>query len=161
MEKIILEDYEITQKTMALLSAAHLDYWTIVLEPDQQLYIHKKPLQLIKTACLKGGSTYEGRRTAVHYLTQSKNKVPIPINPLEHFYAFPTHSPNQFHCNWIFYHHVKSMTPCKKSNETIITFKNSQELTLPVSHYTLEKQLYRTATCMLRFSNQLPLPFQF
>ncbi|OIJ21712.1 competence protein [Anaerobacillus alkalidiazotrophicus] len=158
MTNPILKTYEITKNTMALLPIAHTDYHSIAIEPTCQFYIRKTPLQLIKSACLEGGSTYEGRRAAVIHQTGAKHKVPIPINPLEQIYAFPSHSPSQFECSWIFHHHIRSLTPQvtpKKMNETVITFKNNQQLKLPVSYYTMEKQLQRTSYCMIRFSHRL------
>jgi len=151
----ILPDYEIHGGTMAVLSATAIEYSSIVLETDQTLYIRKMPLQLIKDACLEGGSTYEGRRIAVTHLTGAQNKVPIPINPLEHIYAFPTHSPQLFECNWLFYHHIRAIKPVHKHpGETMIQFKNSNEpLKVPVSYNTLHKQMHRTAYCIVRFSH--------
>jgi competence protein ComK len=154
----IVDDYEINQNTMALLPIANTDYSTIVIEPNRRLLVTKTPIQLIKAACLDGGSTFEGRQKAVTHLTGSLQKVPIPINPLNHIFAFPTHSPSAFHCKWIFYNHVKSIKPPKHQNDTsaqsIILFKNEQSLPMNESHYTLQKQMQRTAICILQFTNQ-------
>jgi hypothetical protein len=49
-------------------------------------------------ASLEGGSPYEGRQIAVTHLTGAQYKVPIPVNPYEYIYAFPTHSPQLFQC---------------------------------------------------------------
>lgn len=142
---------------MTLLSAAHTDYSTIVIETNRKLYVTKTPLQLIKASCLDGGSTFEGRQKAVTHLTGSLQKVPIPINPLSHIFAFPTNSPNAFQCNWIFYNHVKSILPAKQQKDSpaqsIILFKNEQSLPMNESHYTLQKQMQRTAICILQFTN--------
>jgi competence protein ComK len=152
--EMILEHYDINRST---LPAAHMDYSTIVLEGNRQLFVKKTPLQLIKAACLDGWSTYEGRRKAVMYLTGSKQKVPIPVNPRDNIYAFPTQSPKEFNCSWIFYHHVKFIHPTHVKTEdpiqSIITFKNHQELPMNESCYVLEKQMQRTAICILSFSN--------
>ncbi|WP_272435225.1 competence protein ComK [Terrihalobacillus insolitus] len=117
--------------------------------------LKKTALQLIKLACLDGYSTYDGRRIAMMYKTSSRKKVPIPINPELHIFAFPTMSPSQFDCNWIFYNHVQAIKPTtKKLSQTIITFKYKEQLALKESYYTIEKQMYRTAVCMLSFSQQ-------
>lgn len=150
----VLSNYQINKQTLALLPAHHLDYQTIVLEGDRELYVKQMPLQLIEQACLEGGSTYEGRRKAVVYLTGAKNKVPIPISPWNKIYAFPTHSPQVFECSWIFHPHVRSVAPSPKDPlTTIITFLNGKELTLNVSSYTIQQQIQRTSSCILRFSN--------
>jgi competence protein ComK len=94
MNETVLTDYEINKETIAIIPANHIDYYSIVLERDQQLHVKLTPLQLIKASCLEGGSTYDGRRLAVTHQTGAQNKVPIPIHPLEQIYAFPTHSPS-------------------------------------------------------------------
>jgi competence protein ComK len=150
----ILEDYDVHQGTMAILPAKAIDYDSIVLETNQTLYIRKTPLQIIKDACLEGGSTYEGRREAVIHLTGAQNKVPIPVNPREHIYAFPTHSPQLFECQWLFYHHIRFIQPKPNTpRESIITFKNNPNpLQIEVSYNTLYKQMQRAAYCIVRYS---------
>ncbi|MDC3418729.1 competence protein ComK, partial [Aquibacillus salsiterrae] len=39
-------------------------------------------------------------------------------------------------------------------SQSIITFKNEEQLALKESYYVMEKQMYRTATCMLAFTQQ-------
>lgn len=150
----IHNEYEITPDTMALISIAHVDYATLVRERHQTLYVKMTPFQIIKAACLEGGSTYEGRRKAVTYLTGAIQKVPIPINPRRNIFAFPTHSPTSFECSWIFYHHIKSIVPSHQTSnrtQSIIQFKNQSELPMNESHYLLEKQYTRTAICVLQY----------
>ncbi len=154
MNQPLLSD-DINPNTMALLPARTPDYDTITLETTGELYIRKTPLQLIKQACLEGGSTYEGRKAAVDYLTGAKHKVPIPINPIDHIYTFPTHSPKEFDCCWLFHEHIRSIKPYQRANQpnrTMILFKNHEQLKLACSYYTIEKQMHHTAYCILRFS---------
>ncbi|WP_227938687.1 competence protein ComK [Alkalihalobacillus deserti] len=159
MTKHVLNDYEISKDTLALIPAKHVDYYTIVIEKDQQLYVKKTTRQLIEPACLEGGASYEGRRDAVSHQIGVRNKVPIPINPREDIYAFPTHSPKQFECSWIFFHHIKSIKPHQKaSNQSIVTFKNDQHLSINVSFSTLERQMHRTSFCIVRFSGRFDPP---
>ncbi|GAA0319098.1 hypothetical protein GCM10008967_07030 [Bacillus carboniphilus] len=152
--KKILQDYTITPNTMILIPARHLDYRTMVIETGAVHYVNLSPLDLIKTACLQGMSTYDGRRNAIMYLTGFKRKVPIPIIPALKIFAFPTLSPEQFDCTWIFPHHIQSIQPTKQ-NQSNITFQNGQELTLNESSFVLEKQVQRTAYCVLQFLNQV------
>jgi len=154
--KIIQLTYEVTPNTMAIFPAREIEYSAIVKEEHQIIYVRQTPLQIIKAACLEGGSTYEGRRKAVTHLTGAIQKVPIPINPRRNIFAFPTHSPTAFECNWIFYHHIKSILPSQQGNtiQSIIQFKNQQELPMNESHYLLEKQYTRTTMCVLQYSTQ-------
>lgn len=65
MNEKILSSYEITKDTLALLPARNMNYRTIVIERHETYYVQQTPLEIIKAACLEGGATYDGRRTAV------------------------------------------------------------------------------------------------
>lgn len=147
--KDILSHYSIHPNTMALLPSNHLDYDTIVKEPDRDIYVKQKPIELIKQACLDRFATYEGVREAVQHNTGFKRKIPIPINPYLNLYFFPTHATNHIDCCWISYYHVlrieKHHTYHPSSN---IIFKNGENLFLDVSPYILKKQMDRTLVCV-------------
>ncbi|SES79746.1 competence protein ComK [Salinibacillus kushneri] len=159
----IVSNYRITPSTITLLPARHFDYDTTVLEEGRELYVRKSPLQLIKRACLEAGSSYDGRRQYIMYQTSFRHKVPIPIYPDQQIYTFPTHSPNDFNCQWIFYPHIDSLisnrTASKKIHPSIIRFRNGDELPLKESFYLLERQIQRTAICMLRYQSAIQNQF--
>ncbi|GAE27474.1 hypothetical protein JCM9140_3622 [Halalkalibacter wakoensis JCM 9140] len=154
MNKLILSHYEINRDTTALFSANHIDYCTVVWEREQLYYIKKPVLQLVKEGCLEGGADYDGRKTAVIYKTGIQSRIPIPINPNEHIYAFPTHSPKLHECSWIFYHHIKTIKRHPNPQQSLILFKHGKELLLDLSYHTLERQVQRTSHCIVRFSHQ-------
>ncbi|MBM7572683.1 competence protein ComK [Aquibacillus albus] len=153
----ILPTYDVNEKTIALLPSRQVEYDTIVMEADQRLFVRQTPLEIIKMACLKAGSSYEGCRASLMYLTNSRKKVPIPILLEKNIYAFPTHSPTNFNCQWLFYHHIASIKPHPSSKKThhraTITFKNGQNLAMNESYYRLIKQMYRTAECITMLSS--------
>lgn len=155
MNEQVLENYEINEKTMAVLSAAHTDYYSIILEGSRKLYVKKTPMELIKTACLEGGAGYNGRRASVTYRTGIQRKVPIPINEVKNIYAFPTQSPSQFGCHWIFPSHIRNLAidPYTK-NGCLVIFKNNKIISIDVSIKSMEKQIHRTSHCVCVFSNQ-------
>lgn len=157
MKEEILTHYKVTTETMALVSLAHFDYRTLAIERKGKYYITQSPTDIIHDACIDGGSTYDGRKKVVTAHLNFKYKVPIPINRFAQIYAFPTHSPKQFECSWIFYHHIQSLN-AHSPKQTMITFKNNEEIILPISYVKLEKQYLRTASCILRFAQ--PLHFQ-
>ncbi|SDJ97518.1 competence protein ComK [Sediminibacillus albus] len=167
----LLADYQVNKHTMALLAAAQLEYETVVLEQERQLYVKQPPLQLIKKACLDAGSTYDGRRLAIIYHTGSRKKVPIPINPEKNIFAFPTCSPASFSCYWIFYRHIFDIETGpsveNSSAQSTIVFTNGQQLPMKESAYVLKKQQLRTALAISKFSGQMlavhyeNLPSQF
>lgn len=154
MVEHVCKSYEINKQTFALIPIAHMEYDTLVLEENRKIYVKQTPKQIIHTACLKGGASYEGRRKAVMYKTKIKRKVPIPINPRQDIFAFPTHSPDQFHCHWIFPNHILSTESKRNSRQkTIVTFKNNEKITLPISRMSLEKQIHRTSYCRFLFTS--------
>ncbi|MDT8863060.1 competence protein ComK [Alkalihalobacillus sp. MEB130] len=154
MPKTILPHYEINRDTTAIFPANHTDYYSIVWERNRIYYIKKTPIQLIRAGCLEGGADFDGRKAAVIHKTGIQSKIPMPIDPNEHIYAFPTHSPKLHECCWIFYHHIRSIKHHPKSHsKSIITFQHHKQLELDISYHTLEKQLQRTSYCIVRFSH--------
>lgn len=153
----IFKDYTINPQTFALLPAKQIDYETTVIEQDKQFFVSKTPYQLIKEACLDYYSTYEGRRTAVMHHTNFKKKVPIPISLSRNIYAFPTHSTTDIECIWIFPNHIQSIKQVSSVKtphfQSVITFKNGQQLPLNVSHHILDKQMQRATICMFQYAS--------
>lgn len=113
-------------------------------------------MQLIEEACLIYGSTYEGRRKSAMYRTHLKRKVPIPVSISRDIYTFPTHSPNDHDCVWIFLRHVQFVQGIASENsddeKSLILFDDQLKLSLDVSSYIIEKQLERTELCKYIFS---------
>jgi competence protein ComK len=133
---------------MALVPTRNTDYYTIVHELQQTIYVKKTPFEIIQSACLQNYSSYAGRRDAVIHHTGYTRKVPIPIDFERSIIAFPTLSPTNFDCVWIFYRHIERFTSIQKNKGTFITFRNDMELSVGVSCLVLEKQVYRTVRCL-------------
>lgn len=143
----ILEHYSINKKTIAILPAYQIEYESIVMEVEQTYYVKQSPFQLIQTNCLLNGASYDGRRAAVNFLTGYSRLVPIPINLSDDIYVFPTHSPQNDKCSWIFFNHIRQIQKSKNKNESIIHFKNNEQLTVDVSYHILSKQNFRVFMC--------------
>lgn len=149
----IINSYRINERTMILIPVYHADYQTMVKETDRTLYVRKTPLDIIESGCLNGFSTYEGRRKAIMVLTGYQRKVPIPILPSKHIFAFPTLSPENYDCHWLFPIHIETfdhVRKTKKVGKSKAVFKNGEEVFLQESVEVLEKQMQRTAYCALR-----------
>lgn len=147
-------DYEISQSTMIIRPIHHEVYGAKILDQFGEHYTKARPLHLIKHACFNGGSTYEGRRQAIRKQLGYQQKVPIMIDPYQKIFAFPTTSPEQFDCIWLFPTHIQSTKMTKEGN-VLITFHNHQQLSLPLSIHTIQKQINRTSRCMMRFCPQM------
>lgn len=146
--------YLTNERTMALVPVANERFGTRVYEEGTSFYIKERPIELIKAACLEGGSSYSGRVAAVKHQTGQRNKCPIPICPRRGIYAYPTHSSKSFHCSWLFVSHIKTIISrtSKANKETTIVFHDGQQIILGVSSYIIEQQMNRAARCFMVFS---------
>jgi competence protein ComK len=146
----VREDYEISPSTMAITFNAHAIYQTKIYDVHGVFCCSRKGMNLMEEGCLQGGSTYDGRKKAVTYLKRFIQCTPIPVIPNEGVFAFPTCSPTNWNCTWIFYRHIKQFA--RDGEQTIVTFHNGATLTVDVSYYTFEKQIQRTESCVVLFS---------
>ncbi|MEC5271730.1 competence protein ComK [Caldifermentibacillus hisashii] len=153
--KQIHPHYPIHRNTMALLPANQIDYHSIAIETNKQLYVRQTPLEIMKQACLERFTTYDGIRKAVYKRMKFKRKVPIPINPFVNIYFFPTHAMDDYNCHWISYYHVlrviNNKNPQANNPSSTILFKNGQHLDIDVSSYILRKQMRRTREYVDRY----------
>lgn len=146
---MILEEYEIDARTIALCPAKEIEYYTLVISWDGVYKVRKTPYELIVDACEKFSSTYTKRREDVAKKKKFKRKVPIPISPERGIYAFPTHAPKHYDCYWIFVSHIARITRDKQSKEqTTLIFKNLHRLRIPLTYYSIVTQYERTLACL-------------
>ncbi|WP_010096050.1 competence protein ComK [Ornithinibacillus scapharcae] len=134
--------YEITEQTVALIPSKHIDYQTIVIEVDKELYIKKTPFEIIEKGCLDNFSTFEGRRKAVMHLTGFRRKVPIPISVYRGIFVFPTQAFRDWDCCWVFYGHVEGVVEIGEE-QSLVLFKGGRQVRVDVSKVSLLKQLER------------------
>ncbi|MFZ3591707.1 competence protein ComK [Bacillus sp. DJP31] len=120
------KQYEINPMTVAILPHYHEIYRSRIIDLHGEYYSNKSPLKLIEKAYLEGGSSLDGRRKSLQHVKNFYQCPPIPINPLENIYAFPTCSPESYECVWLFYDHIHYYHP--KQANTLITFNNQQQL---------------------------------
>lgn len=147
-----LFEYEISPTTEALLPAMEYNYETRIYDRSGS-YLSKKPqLELVREACLEGGSTYEGRRKAMVYHLRYEQQTPIVISTSNGIYAFPTKSPDHLDCFWLFYQHIRSMTAVSR-NVSNVHFHSGLRLEVAVSSARLQKQMERMSRCISHYSN--------
>jgi competence protein ComK len=145
-----LDNYEINPMTLAILPTYHEKYQSKILDLQGEFYTIKPPIKLIEQACLEGGSSLEGRKKSLQYKKSFFQCPPIPINPLEDIYAFPTCSPESYDCVWLFYEHIHYYYTSQAT--TLITFHNHQQLEIPISKAIMDKQMARTESCIVLFT---------
>jgi competence protein ComK len=156
---IEIKNYEISPTTLFILPAYHPTYASKIIDLQGEYLCKETPIKLIEKACLEGGSSLEGRRKALRHKLSFHQYPPIPINPLEDIYAFPTCSPESYDCIWIFYEHIQSFQP--KPQSTVVTFRNHQTLEVPVSIAVIKKQISRTESCIVAFSKPRKRQFMY
>ncbi|WP_377890122.1 competence protein ComK [Alkalihalobacillus sp. R86527] len=150
-EEIVLE-YEISRTTEALIPAKELVNETRIYDRSG-VYLSKRPqIDLIRDACLEGGSTYEGRRKAMVYHLRYEHQTPIVISTSNGICAFPTESPDNMDCYWIFYHHVRNLVALSRMS-SMVHFHSGLQLEVPVSYARLQKQMERMGRCISHYSN--------
>jgi competence protein ComK len=146
----VRENYEITPMTLAILPAYNEKYQSKVLDLQGEFYSSEPPIKIIEKACLEGGSSLDGRKKSIQHKKSFFQCPPIPINPLEDIYAFPTCSPESYECIWLFYEHIHYYHP--KHANLLINFHNQQQLEVPLSKAVMDKQMARTESCIVLFS---------
>lgn len=117
-------------------------------EIEGEIFVKEIPLELIQNMCHTYLCTYEGLRRATALVFGYKKKTPILIHLEEGLYTCPTLSPYDEDCIWLFPRHIEKLVKIN-STETKVIFKNNDSITVPVSIHTLEKQVLRTANCVL------------
>lgn len=115
---------------------------SVLFTSNGVVYSEARPVDVLNVFCVLHGSSYKGREEATRRLShdQYKKKVPVMIlSPV--VAAFPTSSPHQLDCVWIFNHHLTFKE--LKQNLTEVIFPNGESIQVPVSKGLLEKQRSR------------------
>ncbi len=147
-----LSNYEINPYTMMIRPAG--DESSEVVEAGARYLISCKTFEIVKKSCEYFGSSYSGRRAGTKQLIGITHKAPIIVDPYTSIYLFPTASPTSPQCAWISHDYIASY---KKNGpySTIVTFQNSESFELPVSFYSLENQVSRTAMLRIKFTQNM------
>ncbi|MFD1414156.1 competence protein ComK [Oceanobacillus jeddahense] len=137
---------EITPYTMAILSELdeNEQLVTRVLEDDAEYLLEEKPTKIIEYACTYFGSDLKGRQNGIKSVSGITHKVPIPVDPRNRMYFFPTKSPTLESCSWISHAHIDNSRKIDNTS-TEILFKNGRTISLDVSHGIIVNQIQRTA----------------
>jgi competence protein ComK len=144
-KKDMNEEYEMNPLTAAIVPLQYgSKLFSQIHQLDQELYSPLKPLELIKLSCRLFGSGYEGRKEGSRQLIGITHKIPIIIDATNRMYFFPTTSPTNPQCSWISHEHVLRYEEIDATN-TLITFRNMKTLVIPISVYSFENQMLRTA----------------
>lgn len=154
------DSYHITRDTLAIIPARQIDYTTRIIEKNHTLVTRQAPLAIIKANCLAGASSYQGRRKAASHLVGFIHKVPILIYERTNIYAFPTQSPTNYACSWLFAQHILKIVQHPDTKQSTIIFDNGTTLNLEESTYQLRRQFNRTIQLHYAIKNHNSHPFE-
>ncbi|MFS0644854.1 competence protein ComK [Siminovitchia sp. 179-K 8D1 HS] len=151
-----VEDYEINPYTMMIKPAANNDprFLSEIFEMNGRYLSSDSPFDIVRRSCEYFGSSFNGRRQGTKQLIGITHKAPIIVDPHTSIFLFPTASPTSPHCIWISHDYVASHER-NGSDETIVTFQNNESHKLPVSFYSFENQLSRTAMLRIKFMQNM------
>ncbi|RWR14565.1 competence protein ComK [Siminovitchia fortis] len=148
----VLSSYEINPYTMMIRPAG--DEYSEVIEAGARYLVSCRPFDIVKRSCAYFGSSYSGRRDGTKQLIGITYKAPIIVDPYTSIYLFPTASPASPQCVWISHDYIASYEK-NGPYATVVTFQNSESFDLPVSFYSLENQVSRTAMLRIKFTQNM------
>ncbi len=108
---------------------------------NQKHYIEQPVMDCIKMLCIHFGSTYQGRKDAIKFVLQIKQKVPILLSETNKNIIFPTVSNKRKDCFWIHANAVTTFHQIGKS--TKIKFISGDEYIFNIDYRTIKKQMQR------------------
>ncbi|EUJ33642.1 competence transcription factor [Listeria floridensis FSL S10-1187] len=147
--------YEVNPRTMIILPyRVGGSLYSEVLELGSHSISKFTPFELIKTSCKYFGANYDGRREGTRHLIGITHKPPIIIDPISFTYVFPTTSPLNPHCVWVFPQHIKDYRAAD-NNRTYIQFTNSESVILDLSLSSFNNQIARTSMLHMKFSQKM------
>lgn len=151
----LIEEYEVSPFTMMIMPITYgSKTYSKIFELEDQLVSPFKPFEIVKKSCEYFGSSFEGRREGTRRLTHITHKAPIAIDPTNSIYLFPTTSPNRSQCIWLSHKHIVTYKRLD-SGSTLVTFRNKQMHTIPISHASFGNQLQRTTFLQAKLTQRL------
>lgn len=150
-------DYTISSSTMALEPIDKGGFLTKVYDESGIILSTNSPLELLINACDIRDSNYHWRINIVKKTLSFYKKTPLVICPIESIYAFPTTSPQEYHCQWIFPEHIDVYA--MKMGRPVIIFDNELEMDLNCQMRILIEQLDRAKKCITHFRSLLQKSF--
>lgn len=139
------DSYLIDVRTLAVKSFYTDGYQSEIITTHGCYYSKLTPQNLLNKACLQYFSTMQGRISAAATLLNFDKKPPFLIAPNE-VGVFPTASPRNANCVWIFNHRfiIKEV----EKGKTIVTFMDGTAITVAASKHTIIKQHGRLHTLL-------------
>lgn len=128
---------------------------TEILQADGTVAVSsEKPLALLNRACLRNGSTAEGRMASFRKLLDVKQKAAVLISEVSQEIWFPTLSMNSRECEWICCSSILSVKSID-DHASMITFANGVQASVSCDVRTLRLQIKRCRTYLEMLSEEV------
>lgn len=141
------DDYLINERTMALVATPDATaYQTIVYETTALLFVSQTPAQILEGLLIEENAIVYSRHHYLFYKTEWERELPMPLDPPRNVFTFPTKSPDQSSCYWLFYYHIQSIVEIKNIDNfyTNILFENGENLPLKETPIQIKEQMNNT-----------------
>lgn len=131
------DSYLLDDKALALQPVFIGKNKSKIIRMDGIYYSEECQISLLEKACLRHGSTKQGRIDAVKEKMNYMHRTPLMIIPYT-VGAFPTVSSENLSCVWIFNHPFKIEE--LEKGKSRVTLLNEKEMIIPVSKHSLSSQ---------------------
>ena len=135
-----MKNYEINSKTMAIIPITKRV--SHIIEEDNDFFINQNSFDIVDKSCKYFGSSYQGRHIGTLSMLGISYKTPILVEETQNIITFPTQTPKDEKCCWIFLNQIDKYMKNDKLSK--VKFKNGYELNLDISYGSLENQIYRS-----------------
>ena len=136
----LIIEYEINSSTLIIFPIDNKK--CRIVESDLEFFVNKKSTKVIEESCLFFGCSYLGRVEGTKKLINVAVKAPIIVEESKKIIFFPTSSPRLDTCMWISYNNLVKYTK-NNDNNTILYFKNNQEIEIDVSYNIIDNKIVR------------------
>lgn len=151
----ICDSYLIDERALAIEPVFDGVYQSKITTMDGVFYSKECTTYLLGKACKYYASTMEGRVDATRDIMKYYHRIQFIIIPLL-VGVFPTTSPENMNCVWIFNHRFEVDALGKRKSR--VRFLSGQSIIAPVSKHTLEKQQLRLHTSMSTYKEMHETP---
>lgn len=146
--------YIVNKNTKAIFSQGGASpYRSQILDVSGTEFSVYNPYRIISNSCLLNLSSIEGRKTAVKHILGTSSKIPIPVNPKEGIYLFPTASIRSSDCAWFAFYQIESYVP--HDGKTYVAFKDGTYAYADISFMAFDRQYKKTSHVIARFHQHI------
>lgn len=135
----MLENYDISNETYAIIPVNNKV--TKIVEKEQEFYVNKSSLDIIKDNCIFYGSSFIGRTECSKSILKGSYKLPIIVEESTPIVFFPVSSPKYSNSIWFSLQNINQISKDGKGSK--ILFNCGKCMLFDNSCFVLKNQLMR------------------